>query len=458
MYFCYHTVLIRRCADNNEVSAERARQLLHGTELDEFKWSVEEYIKYGRENAINGQWIKELENASAKHHVTRLEAMKLSVQQYAEKAFGNETDFVDKMARDVYRRGVYRTAYELEKGLEVGIDVSAIPEKDLDKIVAKPWAADGKNFSNRIWSRKEEMVNNLHKELTRTALTGDSPDAAIESLSRYVNSQIRNAKSAAGRLVQTEQAYFHSRATLDAFNELDVEEYEFVATLDGTTCDICGNMDGKRFRISDFEEGATAPPLHPRCRCVTVPYFNDAFTRDEKRAARDEKDDGKTHFIRNMNYNDWKKQYVDKPQFIKHDSYVIVGGTKYVVDDKHVLSDHTQEEILIAQSLAKYFNSTVHLVPRVEYPKYISTPDYIINGERYDLKSPTGLSKNLIYNSLHKKAEQAHKFVINTDKIPLSHEEIERQIEEVLHRQMHTNFVEEIIMVSHGKVIKVYKK
>ena len=89
-----------------------------------------------------------------------------------------------------------------------------------------------------------------------------------------------------------------------------MEEYEFVATLDGTTCDICGSMDGKHFKISDFEEGATAPPLHPRCRCVTVPYFNDEFTRDEKRAARNEKGDGKTHFIRNMNYNDWKKQYI----------------------------------------------------------------------------------------------------------------------------------------------------
>ena len=85
----------QRFADNNEISLVEARRLLNSSELDELKWDVEQYIRYGKENAINGQWIKELENASAKVHINRLEALKLQMQQSLEVMFGNQLDSVD---------------------------------------------------------------------------------------------------------------------------------------------------------------------------------------------------------------------------------------------------------------------------------------------------------------------------------------------------------------------------
>ena len=58
----------------------------------------------------------------------------------------------------------------------------------------------------------------------------------------------------------TEQAYFSSAAQKDCFNDLDVEEYEIVATLDSHTSDICRSLDGKVFKMSDYKPGVTAPP------------------------------------------------------------------------------------------------------------------------------------------------------------------------------------------------------
>ncbi|HBY3316296.1 TPA: phage head morphogenesis protein, partial [Clostridioides difficile] len=59
-----------RFAKNEGISLLEAKKLLNTRELEEFKWSVEEYIKYGKENAINQKWMKELENASARVHIT----------------------------------------------------------------------------------------------------------------------------------------------------------------------------------------------------------------------------------------------------------------------------------------------------------------------------------------------------------------------------------------------------
>ena len=293
-----------RFAINNNISMHEARRLLNSKELEELKWDVEEYIKYGRENALNEKWIKELENASCRFHVSRLEALKIRTQQAAEVAFGNELDAIDKMARRVFTEDYYQSIYEIQKGFNIGWDVARIDERKLNTLISKPWAADGKNFSQRIWQQKSQLINELHNQLTRACILGKAPDEAINEIAR----KFKTTKHQASRLVMTEQAYFHSVAQKEAFNELDVEEYEIVATLDSHTSDICREMDGKHFPMSDYKEGVTAPPFHVFCRSVTVPWFEDNF--NGQRAARGE--DGKTYYVPDsMTYEEWKNSFVD---------------------------------------------------------------------------------------------------------------------------------------------------
>ncbi|MBS6062630.1 MAG: minor capsid protein [Peptostreptococcaceae bacterium] len=298
-----------RFAANNKVIIQDARRMLSRKELDELKWDVNEFIKYGKENALDKQWMKELENASAKFHISKLEALKLRTQQAMEVAFGNELDVVDKMARKILTEDYYKSIFEIQKGFNIGFDVGQIDERKLNLLVNKPWATDGKNFSNRIWERKRQMVSELQQELTRTLIQGKSPDEAIRHMEKFVKGKVKNAKNAAGRLVMTEQAYFHSVSQKEAFNELDVEEFEIVATLDSHTSEICQEMDGKHFPMTDYQPGVTAPPFHVYCRSVTAPYFNDEWSIGE-RAARNE--DGETYYVpESMKYKDWKQSFVD---------------------------------------------------------------------------------------------------------------------------------------------------
>lgn len=109
----------QRFANNNAISLVEARRLLNSSELDELKWDVEQYIRYGKENAINGQWMKELENASAKVHINRLEALKLQMQQSLEVMFGNQLDSVDSTIRDVYNSVFSILPMRFRRGLEL---------------------------------------------------------------------------------------------------------------------------------------------------------------------------------------------------------------------------------------------------------------------------------------------------------------------------------------------------
>ena len=297
-----------RIAANNQVSITEAKKLLSAKELAEFKWDVKEFIKYGEDNSLDPVWMKQLENASAKYHISRLEALKIQTQQAMEQAFGNELDDIDAMARRVYTEDYYHAAYEIQRGFNIGWDIAKIDARRLDKLIAKPWAADGKNFSDRIWQSKTSMVNELHNELVRTCVLGKSPDEAIKNMTRFVDKKFKNAKMQAGRLVMTEQAFFASTAQKGCFNDLDVEEFEIVATLDSHTSAICQTMDGKHFPMKDFQPGVTAPPFHVWCRSCTVPYFDDEWSIGE-RAARGE--DGKTYYVPDsMKYPKWKETFV----------------------------------------------------------------------------------------------------------------------------------------------------
>lgn len=296
----------QRFATNNNLSMAEARRMLRDKELAELKWNVKDYIKQGQANAFNGQWIKELENASARFHISRLEALKLQTQQSLELMFGNQLDSIDTAMKRIYLDGYYHTAYELQKGFGIGWDIAGLDQKKIEKVIRKPWAVDGKNFSERIWGNKEKLISEVHREITQDIILGRDPQKAIDNISKKMNTSKVNA----GRLIMTEEAYFSSAAQKDCFQDLGVEQYEIVATLDSHTSDICQNLDGQVFPMKDFEPGVTAPPFHVYCRSTTVPYFEEDFGQVGKRAARGE--DGKTYYVSaDMTYKEWKKSFVD---------------------------------------------------------------------------------------------------------------------------------------------------
>lgn len=295
----------QRFADSNGISLAQAKQWLKGQDLAEFKWDVKEYIKYGKENAINGAWMQELENASSKFHISRLEALQIQTQNSLETMFAQQMGTMKKALSDVYASGYYHTAYTVQQGFGLGWDIAGLDQAQIEKVLSKPWAVDGYNFSTRIWNSKTKLIGEVHNELSKNLLTGADPQKAIDSLAKKMGT----SKSNAGRLVMTEQAYFSSAAQKDCFNDLDVEEYEIVATLDSHTSDICRSLDGKVFKMSDYKPGVTAPPFHVYCRSTTAPHFKDNFDVGE-RAARGA--DGKTYYVPDdVTYSEWKKAFVD---------------------------------------------------------------------------------------------------------------------------------------------------
>lgn len=292
-----------RLAVNNKVSYQDAIKLLRKDELKEFHWKVEEYIKHGQESNMSQEWKKELENASAKYHITRLESLLFQMREHLNNLYDEYNRGLLGNLGNVYEEAYYRTAYEIDNRIGTGVSFSRLDEKAIDRILNKPWASDGQNFSDRVWRDKTKLINTLQTELTIGLIRGDAQEKIVKRFAYKMDTSLTNA----GRLIATESAYFASVGSLNSLKELGVKEYEYLATLDIKTSPMCRAMDGKIFKIEDFHPGITAPPLHCWCRSTIVPKMDDE--KGVERVARDS--DGNREYVPStMKYEEWYKERV----------------------------------------------------------------------------------------------------------------------------------------------------
>lgn len=292
-----------RFAANNQINLTEARKMLTSGELEEFKWSVDKYIQVGQQANLSPEWMKKLENASARFHISRLEAVDLQIQQQIELLYGNQLDSIDSLLREITGEGYTRTAFEIQKGIGLGWDITALNQKKLDTLLTKPWTADKKTFRDRCWESKANLVNGVQTTLTQGLLRGDSPQKITDA----VQKRFGVSRYQAGRLVHTETTYFNAAASAETYKDLDVDKVEIIETLDRFTCEICQPLDGTIIPMSQYEPGVTVPPFHPNCRGTTAPAIDPDILGE--RAARNA--DGEVYYVpSNMTYADWKQTFV----------------------------------------------------------------------------------------------------------------------------------------------------
>ena len=292
-----------RFAVNNQISLADARKLLTTGQLEEFRWTVDQYIQAGKKAGLDAAWLKRLENASAKVHISRLEAVQMEIQQQLELLHGNQVDEIDSLLKKVVGNGYTHTAFEIQKGIGLGWDMTALNQQKLETLISKPWTTDGRTFRDRCWVNKADLVNTINTQMVQGMLRGDSPEKTIQAIQK----QFGVSRYKARRLVHTETSYFNAQATKEAYKDLDIEKVEILETLDSRTCSVCGGLDGTVIPLAQYEPGVTVPPFHPNCRGTTCPYYDDM---NGERAARNA--EGEVYYVpANMNYQAWKAAFVD---------------------------------------------------------------------------------------------------------------------------------------------------
>lgn len=160
-----------------------------------------------------------------------------------------------------------------------------------------------------------------------------------------------------------------------------------------------------------------------------------------------------------MGYQDITMNFAEEKKYmvILQKYYVDNKGIKHNVDGKYVIFSPTKREIEVAYLLGKLFGGKVILIPRINKPLGIKTPDYIINNEKFDLKEITGGGKYVIEGNLRKKKKQSNNFIIDLSNAKIDIKEAVKQVNSIYISKRFL-WIDKIIIVCKDKILRIFRR
>jgi len=236
--------------------------------------------------------------------VNRLELLNLQMRAEAYETGQKIKQITGKCLSKTYENSYYRTIYDTARGIGHTPAFSQLNVKTVSKILDSKHY--GENFSERIWGRSQKLGVELQNIVSQAVATGQAP----AKTARLLRERFNVSTNAAARLIRTETNYYENQAELDSYREMRVEEYQFIATIDTKTSEVCQHLDHKVFKVKDAKPGVNMPPMHPNCRSTITAYFGKEW-EPEVRIARDPAT-GRNEYVTNMSYQEWADQFVAK--------------------------------------------------------------------------------------------------------------------------------------------------
>lgn len=270
---------------DNNLNYHDALKLLKGDEYKVWKKDLHEYMaeynKLLKTAPLEAKKLYlEIETLAARSRLSHLDSLKAQVDMEMVKLIFGVEDSAKNALTSVYKD----TFIEVTKDL----GINAIVSRDKIKTVLdRPWS--GSNFSQRIWSNADKLAQTVKQEIVNGMIQGIN----LQTMTKRVSERFETAKkNDVERLLRTEVNYTLNQATLDGYKEAGIEKYEFSATLDSRTSQICSELNGEIFEIKKIAVGLNYPPMHPRCRSTTIPIIDYESLIKQGREEIGEKDIG----------------------------------------------------------------------------------------------------------------------------------------------------------------------
>lgn len=239
--------IFKNFAKDTNLSKETLTKLLSKKETDIYYKNL---LKVINDNIIDENIKKKLlakYNAPAyDYRISRYEALQQNIDIELKKLANIEQQLTKIRYEDTIKEGYYHNIYDIQKGTGLGFSFAQIDNRTINLVLNENWV-DNANFSQRIWDNSEKLGNYLRTQLTADTMSGKSIQKIASELSEYMNVGLYNAT----RLVRTEVCHFANEAEMLSYEELDIEKYRFIATLDNVTCEHCAGLDNKVFNVKD---------------------------------------------------------------------------------------------------------------------------------------------------------------------------------------------------------------
>jgi len=292
---------------STDIPEKEARRLMSIADSDKQYEELLELYAETDDKTVKKEILNRINAQAYGARISRLEGLKRNVYIYfrhvANEAIKEQKKLYDSAVKTAYYTNIFDTA----KGLNCGIDFSLVPQKAVDRVLSEPW--HGHNYSERVWIHNDRFIQAVGQTIEDGIISGHSVSRMTDKLIDYVKDTAPGGiRTSAETLVRSETAHFMNQGQRMAYEEIGIKQYRFVAALSELTCDRCGSLDGSVFDTDKAIEGENFPPIHPRCRCVTIM----ADVNLTSRIARDPLTGENYKVDGSMTFDEWKNGLSDE--------------------------------------------------------------------------------------------------------------------------------------------------
>ncbi|EJP20259.1 phage protein F-like protein [Peptostreptococcaceae bacterium AS15] len=396
----------KKYADNDEsISNINARKPLKHEELKEYLENIKNKIENSNLSDDDKATLKQGYLSSK---LNRLESLLKQTELNLKILTKDYENSSKEHLAENYKQSYSEAAHSLYACPTVNFDLTfdRFDNRAIENIVNAKWS--NKDFSERIWGHYSNMASDLQGILNVGIALGYS----VDKMSRQVRDRMDVNFSNAKRLIRTESNYILSEATQQLYKDVGLEKYQFLATLDFRTSEICQSLDGKVFEVNKRQIGVNCNPMHPNCRSTTIPYLEEYQDEGDTRLARDM--DGKNYKVpANMNYKAWYESMSREKQDIKSNDET--GKVLNIHDIKNATLRKSFENL--EDILSRKSSNSLHATKMSMYLEYTEYEEdtslnvpfaYFINQDKikYNTKHPNFYRYDFIEAQIH---EMSHR-------------------------------------------------
>ncbi len=377
--------LYQRFANQEDISLAEAKQKIAAADFRRIDWDgmiqkSQEQLKALQDPSLPSDLKKQLAGQHAKLEeqmrvyarrgsISYLEQKNLEINRILVNLYDEEQLSMYDFLENEWDDGYYRSIYNTQQRIGFGYDFITPNEEAINQAIFQTF--DKRNFSRSLYKHCETFSQDLKENLVTGLIRGEG----IDKMARRISKRMDVAYSRARTLVRTETANIFEQATYQGYKDCGIEWYEYLATLDNRTSEICRELDGKHFKIQDAVPGVNYPPMHPNCRSTTVVWFPDEEGKksQSKRIAKSEA--GKYYEVpADTTYEKWRGEHFQSQLFMLNGenaaslfSDVEFADThkeleKYLLDKYHIAYDKNMENLdlnkvkLAVKGMERVFN------------------------------------------------------------------------------------------------------
>lgn len=244
--------IFKNYAKDSGLSKETLLQLLNKKESETHYKNLLDVINNNiTDESIKKKLLAKYNAPAYAYRISRYEALQQNIDIELKKLADIEQQITEIRYIDTIQEGYYHSIFDIQKGTGLGFSFAQIDNRTIKLLLNENWTPNpistASNYSKRIWNNSEKLGNYLRTQLTAASLSGKSINKIAQELSEYMNVGLYNAT----RLVRTEVNHFANEAEMLSYEELNIEKYRFIATLDNVTCEYCAELDNKVFKVKD---------------------------------------------------------------------------------------------------------------------------------------------------------------------------------------------------------------